>query len=707
MFKIRNCLNIDGQAAPLALFEPPIDPMALARAAAAGADVLSLFGGGAPISNYYRFHVLLDRARAFTDAVTQFGGALLDVLEKNDAAALDRLRSTQEQAILNLSTQSLEQQLKEQGSLIEAVAQQISIAEQRQIRFETLISDGLNAGEIADLTMLSASEVGVILKSYMYGLASPAHLIPTVFGMADGDFGPGDAVECAAKVLEGGIEGFKLLSEICAKSAEYERRKQEWEFEVSQAANDVTRLQKELAAAGTHLDIIQHQLTIHQQTIAQAEEYETFLKAKFTGQDLYQWMISRVSTVYNEAYHLALDLALKAQTAYQFELSSDDTFIQFDYWDSIHKGLVAGEGLTLALNQMEAAYLQNNTPGYQLEKEISLLHLDPQKFMEFKMGINKVPKGTLDFSLTEALFDSDFPSHYNRQIKAVSLSFLGAGIKGNAINATLVQTSSWVVLKAKADAVGYLINQQPSSPPDGTIRANWLRNQSVALSKKLDDYGLFALDFLFPDDQFYPFEGTGAVSNWTLTVPPENNRLAFDAISDIVVKLRYTSEEGGLPFGKDVKGKYQNPVYPLPLAKIIDVKATLGDEKWQQFVSPPADNKYSFLLPLADGVVITDIADVTLVSAEVVLNTASLVSDTNAATQFVTLTVGGGASQSVKISNSFGTVDLGTTPTADEIELELNGQNLPADLKLKSGNNLSPTVLKNIFIAVRFNSIGL
>src|SRR5439155_7954557 len=35
LFKIRHCLNIDGQAVPLALFEPPIDPMALARAAAA------------------------------------------------------------------------------------------------------------------------------------------------------------------------------------------------------------------------------------------------------------------------------------------------------------------------------------------------------------------------------------------------------------------------------------------------------------------------------------------------------------------------------------------------------------------------------------------------------------------------------------------------------------------------------------------------
>src|SRR6185369_6396824 len=42
LYKIRNCLNIDGQAQPLPLFQPPIDPMALVRAAAAGNNVLGL-----------------------------------------------------------------------------------------------------------------------------------------------------------------------------------------------------------------------------------------------------------------------------------------------------------------------------------------------------------------------------------------------------------------------------------------------------------------------------------------------------------------------------------------------------------------------------------------------------------------------------------------------------------------------------------------
>lgn len=106
LFKIRHCLNIDGKRVPLPLFQPPIDPMSLARAAGLGRDALSVFSDGAEINNYHRFHVLLDRARSFTASVMQFGAALQTALEKKDAAALTTLRLNQEKAILNLSTQT-------------------------------------------------------------------------------------------------------------------------------------------------------------------------------------------------------------------------------------------------------------------------------------------------------------------------------------------------------------------------------------------------------------------------------------------------------------------------------------------------------------------------------------------------------------------------------------------------------------------------
>ena len=69
LFKIRHCMNIEGVERPLPLFEPPIDPALLVRAAAAGVDIASVLSDlNAPLP-HYRFSVMLQkahRARATT-----------------------------------------------------------------------------------------------------------------------------------------------------------------------------------------------------------------------------------------------------------------------------------------------------------------------------------------------------------------------------------------------------------------------------------------------------------------------------------------------------------------------------------------------------------------------------------------------------------------------------------------------------------------
>jgi hypothetical protein len=50
------------------------------------------------------------------------------------------------------------------------------------------------------------------------------------------------------------------------------------------------------------------------------------------------------------------------------------------------------------------------------------------------------------------------------------------------------------------------------------------------------------------DDPLYlPFEGTGAVSSWTLSMPPESNQVNFGSISDVVIELRFAALDGGDP----------------------------------------------------------------------------------------------------------------------------------------------------------------
>src|SRR5690606_3144816 len=62
LFKIRHCMNIEGVTRTLALFEPPIDPALLVKAAAAGLDLKSALDDlNAPLP-HYRFVHLVQKA---------------------------------------------------------------------------------------------------------------------------------------------------------------------------------------------------------------------------------------------------------------------------------------------------------------------------------------------------------------------------------------------------------------------------------------------------------------------------------------------------------------------------------------------------------------------------------------------------------------------------------------------------------------------
>ena len=92
MFKLRNCLNIEGEANELALFEPPIDPALLVKAVAAGLSIGNILSEINIPQPYYRFKVLVQKAIEFTGEVKQLGDKLLSVIEKKDAETLNQLQ---------------------------------------------------------------------------------------------------------------------------------------------------------------------------------------------------------------------------------------------------------------------------------------------------------------------------------------------------------------------------------------------------------------------------------------------------------------------------------------------------------------------------------------------------------------------------------------------------------------------------------------
>ncbi|MBS1910859.1 MAG: toxin [Bacteroidetes bacterium] len=103
LFKIRHCMNIQGIVRPLALFDPPIDPGMLVKAAAAGLDAGSIVNGLNQPIGPIRSLALIQKAVELCAEVKSLGGALLTAVEKGEAEHLTLMRQRHEIQVQQLS----------------------------------------------------------------------------------------------------------------------------------------------------------------------------------------------------------------------------------------------------------------------------------------------------------------------------------------------------------------------------------------------------------------------------------------------------------------------------------------------------------------------------------------------------------------------------------------------------------------------------
>ncbi|WP_088581352.1 neuraminidase-like domain-containing protein [Burkholderia ubonensis] len=579
LYKIRHCMNIQGVVRQLALFEPPIDPMMLVSAAAAGvgARVADQLQAGAPP---YRFGTIARMAGDFSAQLSQLGNLLLSALEKKDAEALARLNATQTIQILNLTTKSLELQISENQEQITGLTVSQQAATSRRDFYQLLIDTGLLPVERLQIAMQILSNVFGTTGGVLEGFASGAFLVPDVgspFAMTYGGREIGSSLHAAATVFDILAQTTKGVSEVSQIVSGFERRDQDWQQQLTQANFDVEVLDSQIRAANLQLQIAQQQLSVHRRNQDNAAEVDDFLRRKFTNAELYQWMISRLSNIYSQAYRMALELAMAAQQCYQFETNTNDKFITFDYWDGLRKGLLAGEQLSASLAQMTSSYYCGNNRRLEIEKTISLLALDPEAFIRFQRT------GTCDIRFSEYLFDLDYPGQYARQIKSVSVTIPAILGPNQNIKAILTQTGSQILLKPDINGVDYLLGLGSATPDTSVLRANWRASQKVALSSGLGDTGTFQDE---PnDDRYLPFEGTGAISSWRLEMPLETNRINYSTLTDVVIRLRYTAQDAGAVFASQVRAKINS--IPYQGQRAFNLAANFPTA-WFGFTHPPA-----------------------------------------------------------------------------------------------------------------------
>ena len=351
--------------------------------------------------------------------------------------------------------------------------------------------------------------------------------------------------------------------------------------------------------ADLRVELAEKELENHATQLENAKSTDAFMRSKYTNQELYQWQVGQISGVYFQSYRLAYDLAKRAERCFRFELGlQDSSYIQFGYWDSLKKGLLSGEKLQYDLRRLETAYLEKNRREYELTKHVSLLLLDPVALIKLR------ETGRCFTNLPEEIFDLDFPGHYFRRIKSVSITLPCVVGPYTTISCTLRLLNNSIRVNTASGDNGYARNTDDQGLPadDSRFIENNIPVKSIAASNSQNDSGVFELSFR--DERYLPFEGAGAISQWSLELfsdLPSNNpdsgnpdfgrplrQFDYSTISDAILHIKYTAREDAGPFKNGAithLREYLSQDGAAPSVRLFNLRHEFPTQ-WSRFLNP-------------------------------------------------------------------------------------------------------------------------
>ena len=480
LFKIRNSLDLQGVFRQLPLFDPPIDPAMLARAAAAGLDVGAVVSGLNQPLPLVRFRVLVRHAAELCGEVRALGGELLAAIEKKDAEALAVLRSRQERAMLELAELVRYEALQEATKATEALQASLAAAIVRYGHYERLLGreqddivvpeldeldtealermrfsaqeptvatrsvtvsvaqnvvaeaagHQLSPEEAAELADLASAQQAYRSASAQEMIGSGLAMIPTFGGNIEPfgigmtmSFGGGNLASyfgllAALERSYAGQYGFEAGQS--ARIAGYARREQDWALQSNAAAGDINTIVKQLRAAQLRQAMAERELHDHQQQIRDAREIETFLTDERTGKTsneaFFGWLRREVRGLYSRCFTLAFDTARKAERALQHELG-DPTDLPAVRLPG-RPGGAARRRAARPRRQADGAGLPRAQPARVRADQAR----EPAPARPAGAAVELRTAGQCTVDLPEELFDLDCPGHYFRRLRSVAVS---------------------------------------------------------------------------------------------------------------------------------------------------------------------------------------------------------------------------------------------------------------------------------------------
>lgn len=607
LFKVRHCMNLAGVVRQLPLFEPPIDPALLVAARAQGLDLGRVLGELAAPLPHHRFRVTLQRALEACNDVKALGAALLSTLEKKDAEALALLRATQEVALRQTMRASRDQQVAEAQEQRKGIELARAAPVDRLQHFRGLM--GLDApvptvGSAVPIVAYDpkpATEGGVFLideeqqdliashaARNLQGLVASAemlsgimHALPMItltkkIGVVDLSTGIGGSnfghlYSTIARGFADIASEYSYDASHAGKMGAYKRRHQDYAHQANLAAREIMHIDSQITAANIRVNVASLDRARLETEIEQAALVEHHFRSKYTSVELYGWMHGQITGLYFQSYQLAVALAKRAERCYRFERGlTSSSYVSAGGWDNLHKGLLAGETLQLQLRQLERAHQEQDRRELEITKHVSLRQLAPMALISLK------ETGRCEFELPELLYDMDYPGHYMRRIKSVSVSIPAVTGPYTSLNATLTMLSNET---RRTDELRIGKYERDLENDDERFVTDFAAMQAIVTSTGQNDSGVFELNL--NDERYLPFEGAGAAGRWRFEMDPDCNRFDRRMVSDVVLLIRYTARPAGQLLAQKAKEHWKKIISDtssMPLARLFSMKHEFPSE---------------------------------------------------------------------------------------------------------------------------------
>jgi len=206
--------------------------------------------------------------------------------------------------------------------------------------------------------------------------------------------------------------------------------------------------------------------------------------------------------------------SLESQSSPGFGSKGQEPATEFDEFKVPSIALPKGGGAIRGIGEKFAANPVNGT-GVQL---------DPLAFIALKES------GVCEFEIPEWIFDLDYPGHYFRRLKTMSITIPAVVGPYTNLNATVTLLNSKV--RTSARVTGNYDDEE-------NYRPDHLAVEAIAASSSQNDSGRFELDFR--SEKYLPFEGAGAISHWRVELPRKFRAVDYDTAADLLFHFKITS----------------------------------------------------------------------------------------------------------------------------------------------------------------------